>query len=62
MKTKKAIFKFGDSEIQTISDIEDNEYMDTTILINGSYVCTIAGNTLNEFIIKIQTIVNDYKI
>jgi hypothetical protein len=62
MRTTERYYTFGDSEIHTISDVENGEYLDTTILIGRSYICTIEGNKIPEFISKLQTIVENYRI
>jgi hypothetical protein len=62
MRKVKGYYIFGDTEIHTESDYYDFEYLDTTISINGAYICTIEGNKIAECIGKLQTIIDTYRI
>lgn len=50
------------SEVEYISDVYGGQTMDTKVIVNGQFVCCIAGNTIDEFHGLLTQLINAYKI
>ena len=62
MKTKKQEFYLAFCIINTESEVFNNEILDTQIFINDSYLCTIAGSDIENFINDLRQLINHYKL
>ncbi len=52
----------GDLQITATSEVYFGELLDTTIEIEGGIMCCVAGNEREEFIQKMQELINKYRI
>ena len=63
MKRKRhSIRRIEYSEVEYISDVYDGQTMDTKVIVNGQFMCCIAGNTIDEFHGLLTDLINAYKI
>lgn len=62
MKTKKQEFYLADCIINTESEVFDNEILDTQIFINDTYLCTIAGSDIDNFVNDLRELIKKYRI
>ncbi len=52
----------GDLEVNATSDLHEDEILDTKIEIQGGTICWVPGEKRDEFIKKMQALVNEYRI
>jgi hypothetical protein len=59
---KLEIYHRNHTLIFECEDIEEGIWYDTKVTLNGSYLMTIAGNTVNEFIVEFKLLIDKYQI
>lgn len=63
LQKKDSLVKWiGDLEVNVTSDIYDGKILDTQIEIEGGTLCWVCGEQRQEFIEKMQALVNEYRI
>lgn len=62
MKTKKQTFYIRDFVVNTISDVYNGELCDTQVFINDTFICTIAGVYIGDFVAKLRNLITDFNI
>lgn len=48
--------------LMAVSDVYDGELGETEIIIEGGTLCGVSGDKRNEFIEKLQKLINEYSI
>ena len=62
MKPKKQEFYLREFIITTRSSVYDNELMDTQVFINDTFICTIAGCYIGDFVNDMRKLIEGYSI
>lgn len=62
MKTKNQEFYLKEVIINTKSEVYESELMDTQVFINDTYICTIAGCYIGDFVNDLRKLIDSYSI
>lgn len=62
MKRVRTFKTLGKSEIKYESDNYNGEYLDTDVYIGSEYLCTIAGNTIQDFHDELTATIEKFRI
>jgi len=62
MKTKKQWFYIESFSVNTESDQDNGNLLDTQIFIDNVYICTIEGVYIVDFVTELRNLINKYKI
>jgi hypothetical protein len=59
---REQVRRLGNASVVLTTDLVDGREGDTTLTIGGQVVCCVAGNQYEEFITKLNMIVEEYRI
>ncbi len=61
-KTIKQERMIGHINAELKTEIIDGKKMDTCVSFNGHALCWISGSTIDEFLCKLENLVDEYRI